>query len=56
MWERIDKLIAILERIAVTLEKREREQTDKQVVPQVGDIFKDKDGFYNYKKRKGGAE
>lgn len=52
MWERIDKLIAILERIAVALEK----QVDKQVVPQVGDVFKDKDGFYNYKKRKGGAE
>lgn len=52
MWERIDKLIAILDRIAVALEKREREQTDKQV----GDVFKDKDGFYNYKKRKGGAE
>lgn len=52
MWETLKRIADALERIAVALERgREvetRVEAKQEVKPEVGDVFKDKNGLYKH--------
>lgn len=54
MWKALDRIADALERIATALESKQEQTVEPETSqPEVGDIFKGKNGLYNYKNRKG---